>query len=211
MNYIHVALPQYGPDMPAAPSTIEHLNVKIAADEATEFAAIKRFIELMGTCDDLLLTVLKGHLLIEEQLARTIRSGVALGEAYLDGAPRPQFATKASLARALIGNNLPAAFWKCIQSLNDFRNELAHKLEPGNIDGKLDSFITTAENFQNNASRTYQFPNAEGGAEPTEIAMVKSSLALLWLTLDIQADALCETLDAPLTARRVPSNGKPRI
>lgn len=88
---------------------------------------LARFSAHMPTEQDTELTLLKGHLLIEEILTAVIVNGVKRPE-HLDFV-RMQFHQKMKLARALFPGDDYERVWAALKSLNDARNKLAHGLD----------------------------------------------------------------------------------
>lgn len=117
---------------------LEHLTREL--HEAGE-----RYLRLVPESpDDWLAVVLKSHLLIEEQLTRIIRYGVA------DFGPlentRIGFELKVKLAQAFTAQYaVPSALWRAINSLNVARNHLGHAAEPIDLDKKLSAFFDAAD------------------------------------------------------------------
>lgn len=92
---------------------------------------------LDGT-DDPTLLILKAHLLVEERLrdvlARIRRSPEEVA------AVRLSFHQALCLCRAVVGRQEDPA-WGFIARLNEVRNRMAHRLEPGNLDELLGSVV----------------------------------------------------------------------
>jgi hypothetical protein len=108
----------------------------IAATE-TEYEHFRR---LLPPLVNLELVVLKGHLLIEEQLQEFLRA-TSRHPKSLDDA-RLNFMQTAHLVRALGGllyND--HSLWSLVVDLNKLRNRLAHRLEPGDIAAAVDSIL----------------------------------------------------------------------
>jgi hypothetical protein len=103
----------------------------------------ERFFRLLPDIDDTTLVVLKGHLLIEEHLNDILYDACALPQ-YVDKT-RLTFYQKIMLTRGLIGQNIQGNEtedpWKSLEVLNSLRNQLAHKLEPSDLDDQIDRFI----------------------------------------------------------------------
>jgi len=89
--------------------------------------ALERFRQVMGTVDDTVHTLLKGHLLIEEALARIIDQFVFHREHLADA--RLTFATKVHVCRALCLRKNNLGEWELIEALNGLRNNVAHTLQ----------------------------------------------------------------------------------
>lgn len=93
----------------------------------TEFEkAQERVQAVFGTLDEVVLIVLKGHLLIEEQLDSIIRRFVFHPD-HLDAA-NLRFAQKLQIARSISLNEQDNPMWEVAIRLNSLRNELAHSL-----------------------------------------------------------------------------------
>lgn len=88
--------------------------------------ALARFSEEMLVVDDTVHTLLKGHLLIEEALARIIDQYAFHREHLADA--RLSFATKVHVCRALCLRKNNLGEWELIEALNALRNVVAHTL-----------------------------------------------------------------------------------
>ncbi|MGA9998093.1 MAG: hypothetical protein WBP93_21950 [Pyrinomonadaceae bacterium] len=85
---------------------------------------------------DLTLIVLKGHLLIEQKIREFIRERM-LTPTALDMA-RLNAHQAICLAEALtLPNEEPKNLWSVIRKVNSLRNQLAHKLEPQDIERRV--------------------------------------------------------------------------
>ena len=92
---------------------------------------------------DTSLIVLKGHLLVEEQLLKALKAKSVLPDAIDDANLR--FFSLLHMVKALYGDDDNAWLWNCIAKLNTIRNDYAHDLEPAQIDQKIESFINSVE------------------------------------------------------------------
>lgn len=94
-----------------------------------------RYDEHMPRGDDVSLIVLKGHLLIEEMLLELAMLAV----------PNPKHLEQASLGfhklahvvRALVAEKSDDKYWELILGINALRNQLAHKLQPHDLDQRI--------------------------------------------------------------------------
>ncbi len=113
--------------------------------ERTQFITTEllNFISHMPSGNALELIVLKGHLLLEQQLDEIIRTIVAHG-GLLAGA-RLTFDLRARLAQAMCWGQHENSFWEFIFALNSLRNDLAHCLGSGKIDAKLQRVMAAHE------------------------------------------------------------------
>jgi hypothetical protein len=104
---------------------------------------LTRFLRHMPRNGDPELTLLKGHLLIEEMLQLLIEEKLANPAAMEDA--RLTFHQRLCLVRALYNDQLFGWVWTAIQKLNTVRNKLAHILEASEIQSQLEEFVTLVE------------------------------------------------------------------
>jgi hypothetical protein len=88
--------------------------------------------------DDPLAVILRAHLLAEVRLRDVIR-GASNAPDELQEA-RLSFHQALSLARAIIGRQDESA-WGFLRRLNEVRNRVAHRLEPGDLDALIGSVV----------------------------------------------------------------------
>lgn len=137
-------------------------------------SSVLRYESLMPDTDDLTLMVLKGHLVIEEQLFLIAQQYCALPE-HLEKV-RLSFAQLSNLVRALTGSNILETTWSAISKLNGLRNALAHQLEPEDVSQAIDDLYRQ--------SQAGSEP-LEGYVRPTEPArIVEESVYALMGALD---------------------------
>lgn len=100
--------------------------------------AVDTMKQHLGGTDDPTLLILKAHLLVEERLrdvlARICRSPEEVPAARLS------FHQVLCLCRAVVGRQEDPA-WGFGTRLNEVRNRMAHRLEPGNLDELLGSVV----------------------------------------------------------------------
>ncbi len=94
--------------------------------ESTLLQSIRRVRTHLPAVDDYLLIVLKGDLLIEEQLRRIVRGAV---EAPEELGKSPNFRLLYNLARALRRSHARPEIWDTASQLHEKRNTYAHRLE----------------------------------------------------------------------------------
>jgi hypothetical protein len=87
---------------------------------------IKKLVENFRHVDKLTLVILKGHLVIEEQLERIIAT-FAFHPAYIEEA-NLRFGQKIAVARSISLDESGNPLWELIVAINALRNELAHAL-----------------------------------------------------------------------------------
>lgn len=100
-----------------------------------------RFVEHLPRDGNEELTLLKGHLLVEEQLTALIHRATKRPE-FL---PKLRFADKARLARAGSSQADEEWIWTALAKLNAARNELSHTLAKDEFAVKLEAFISWVE------------------------------------------------------------------
>jgi len=103
-----------------------------------EIESFKRFMKLMPQNADLELTILKGHLLIEEQLRAIIKERIKGNKALELDNNNWSFYHVLRLSEALCHDEEDAILWKCIAKLNKIRNDMAHNLEPKGLNDRVD-------------------------------------------------------------------------
>jgi hypothetical protein len=102
--------------------------------------ALDRFRKLIPF-DDIPLIILKGHLLIEEQL-NTLVENLARDPKSIRKA-RLRFGQLARVAQGLTYEKNTTWLWSAIDELNTLRNRLAHRTEPGDIKDLATKLIAT--------------------------------------------------------------------
>ncbi len=103
-----------------------------------------RYDRHMPETDDLTLIVLKGHLLIEEQLVDLASRALPHAQ-YL---PELKFYTRACVVRAAVPHKSNNVCWELILKLNKVRNDFAHDLEPPKFQDHLRELFKIDEQVQ---------------------------------------------------------------
>lgn len=98
-----------------------------------------KFFEHIPDDSDLTLIVLKGHLLIEEELNKIIKNDFEYPEAILTG--RFSFTQSYRVVMASHFKENRKWLWDSIDHLNKIRNKFAHNLEPKDIDSDISKFM----------------------------------------------------------------------
>ena len=127
-----------------------------------EVEAFRRFLALLPHGKDQLLVILKGHLLIEELLRRIVDERVKKPKALR--LVRFECSHIISIAEAMCATETEAWIWGALRSLNELRNDIAHKLEPPGLKDRMDHVISLvnensvfAEHGFGTDDRTVQF------------------------------------------------------
>lgn len=105
-----------------------------------QYEGMERFLKHLPNSDDLVLIILKGHLLFEAEINDSLELALA-DPGELKGA-RLSFAQRVAVLKAVEGKrstlNLRDAL---VQKLNKIRNLLAHHLEHAVIDAEIAGFL----------------------------------------------------------------------
>jgi hypothetical protein len=120
--------------------------------------ASERINKHISPDDDLIAIILRGHLIIEAELT-DIYERLLKNPAALESGGNLRFSLKLRLVRALAGDDALTVvrcfrdrqvrqnMWLALGELNTLRNELAHKLEPEDLDKAIDNFIKHFDGF----------------------------------------------------------------
>jgi len=130
------------------------LRQKLEGATASDWEACRLLIEhLPENRDDILGTVIKGHLLFDSIIRRFVDTRTPNGPA-LDAARFTSY-QMICLAEALcLRNEEPRWLWARIKELNSLRNTLAHNLEPAEVQERIARFVTEVDNKDKLAGRT---------------------------------------------------------
>ena len=113
----------------------------------------QRYFRLMPRHSSADLLILKGHLLIEEQLQLIITEHFGSGD-FLDDA-RFSFSQKFHIVKAIAGNTgMWPQIWRAIDKLNKLRNSTAHSAEAEDLAKEIDLFISEWEEERYKPSAT---------------------------------------------------------
>jgi len=96
----------------------------------------QNFFDHMPETDDLTLIVLKGHLLIEEELNKVIETSFKQAE-HLKGG-RFSFYQTYKIVKAFHFKENRKWLWDGIEKLNTIRNKFAHNLVPRQIENEIE-------------------------------------------------------------------------
>jgi hypothetical protein len=98
--------------------------------------------------DDLIVIVLKGHLLIEEQLDLIINNFLPNPNAV--NSAKFSFFKKTALAQAICWRRPNDEIWSLIYSINSLRNNFAHNLSSENREEKINEVVRLHANMSIN-------------------------------------------------------------
>lgn len=106
-----------------------------------EIEAFRKFVQKLPHGKDLVLVVLKGHLLIEEQVKLIVRERVRVFS-HLEG-ERFNYYQYICLANALVGTEAPTWVWTGLKKLGKLRNQIVHEMEPHSLKADIEKFIAS--------------------------------------------------------------------
>lgn len=122
-------------------TSIEQFEKFLKSENVTQH--IKRFYEHMPGVDDIIISILKGHLLIEEQLFELIIVKAEKTQALKDS--RLSFHQILCIAESLLWYKDSEWIWSSCRKLNSIRNSLSHELEPSNLHKNIKEFLSIVE------------------------------------------------------------------
>lgn len=93
------------------------------------------FKKHMPKSNNLTLIILKGHLLIEQEMNRILDLNLTESKTLFDA--RLTFSHRLAIIRAIYGSSDCKLPYKNIEKLNTLRNQLVHNLEPKNLEKKF--------------------------------------------------------------------------
>lgn len=102
--------------------------------------AINYFIKTMPKSDDITLIVIKGHLLLEEQLRNLFKSNFNNPKAL--NKSKFEISQIITMVEAIFENDEKNNnFWESIRKLNTIRNDIAHNIENKGLNDKVNNLI----------------------------------------------------------------------
>ena len=111
------------------------------------FPLLDKILEYIPDDVDDTLAVLKGHLIIEEELNNKLATVIVYPNA-IDKA-RLSFHQLMLIVKAHFYSEENSWYWDKLKTLNQIRNSLSHNLEPDDLHEKLVSLVTDTENHLN--------------------------------------------------------------
>lgn len=108
--------------------------------------AFQRFLELLPHGKDPELVLLKGHLLIEEQIRALIDCRLPNPQALMEANARLDAHQAIQLAQAFFPTGHMVDIWRAVSKLNTLRNSIAHKLESKqSLADKIEAWVQSAQ------------------------------------------------------------------
>jgi hypothetical protein len=116
------------------------MDPRITPGEQQDFL---RLLSHLPVGNDQTLTILKGHLLIEELVREMIDSKLKVPLSH--SKIRFEFDQCLVIAKSLSGDKFEDWVWQAMRKLNKLRNDLAHNLEPKGFNDRVTDFISFIE------------------------------------------------------------------
>jgi hypothetical protein len=111
--------------------------------QTTVPVVLERVLDHLPISHDPTLMILRGHLLVEEQLNAAVALRVAEPKYLVDA--RLEFDQLLCIAKAIYFKTEHSWVWGGIKKLNLLRNLLAHNLNPPNLDAKANELVKHVE------------------------------------------------------------------
>ncbi|WP_299492121.1 hypothetical protein [uncultured Shewanella sp.] len=109
-------------------------------DKQVEKERLERLMDILPFNLNADLTLLKGHLLIEELLSELLKVGLKHDNPLEINPNNMKFSAKLNMCWFLNRGKLPDSVWIYIKKLNSLRNSMAHEIEPKGIHEKINNF-----------------------------------------------------------------------
>lgn len=107
--------------------------------------AFQRFLGLLPHGKDPELVLLKGHLLIEEQIRALIDSRLQNPQSLKEANARLETHQAIQLAKAFFPPGHMVDTWRAVSKLNTLRNDIAHNLvEKGSLSDRIEAWVQSA-------------------------------------------------------------------
>jgi hypothetical protein len=124
-------------------------------DEHLDEEAVDLFQERLNRSPDpLAATVLRGHLMVEQQLIAGLERCFPYSQIL--NLPRQPFSLLVRLAQAFTYPHVNIRLWKAVHALSEARNYLAHDIDAPELPAKVEQFVShTFRSPEDRATLTY--------------------------------------------------------
>lgn len=163
---------------------------------------LEQFHLIFDRNNDLLTSVLRGHMIVEERLHDVITAGVACYFRPNDRNDIFTFGTATELCRSILGQAASPDIWVAIKSLNNLRNAIGHRNKPARLGSLLIRFFKDSESIASMVYKGGAHYDTEGESESTHAIAVRVRIRAIWTILGILADDLAYDLEDALKTRR---------
>ncbi|MEZ9019380.1 hypothetical protein AB6E79_20890 [Vibrio lentus] len=126
---------------------VEHYSYLVSTYTDSYFSNLTEFFDKLPRDGDLMLLVLKGHLLVEQQVRSYVNNHFP-NQTALKGVFR-EASTVITLGRAYCDNQNEEVMqlWDCFAKLNNIRNHMAHNIEHKGLVHKIEDFLKKSDRF----------------------------------------------------------------
>ncbi|MGL5525443.1 MAG: hypothetical protein ACRDCY_16945 [Aeromonas veronii] len=126
---------------------VDNYNYLLSTYTDSYFDNLAHFFEKLPNDGDLMLLVLKGHLLIEQQIRSYVNNHFP-NPKVLNGVFK-ETSTVISLGRAYCDDNCEDTMqlWDCFAKLNNIRNHMAHNIDHTGLEHKIEDFLVKSQRF----------------------------------------------------------------
>ncbi|KAB0463656.1 hypothetical protein [Vibrio kanaloae] len=126
---------------------VDNYNYLLSTYTDSYFDNLTQFFDKLPNDGDLMLLVLKGHLLVEQQIRSYVNNHFPNQKA-LKGVFK-ETSTVISLGRAYCDDNCEETMqlWDCFAKLNNIRNHMAHNIDHTGLEHKIEDFLVKSEKF----------------------------------------------------------------
>lgn len=106
-----------------------------------QLEAFARFLKMLPHGKDTDLVLLKGHILIEEQVRLLIDRRLRNPVAIVDG--RLECHQCICLAQSFFPHDFEPWLWSALKKLNKMRNDIAHQSDPTGLQDRIDAWVAS--------------------------------------------------------------------
>lgn len=121
------------------------MGIEISSREIADF---RQFLLKLPHGKDIVLLILKGQLLIEDQVKKIVKERVRHFTALNDA--RLSFRQQISLAHALVGDEAEPWIWNSLKKIGALRNKIAHEMDSKSLTKEIEMFIDSVPVFFEN-------------------------------------------------------------
>lgn len=123
------------------------------------FDTFEKFQKHLPIGGDMTLMILKGHLLIEEQIDFLVKNRIPKPSALIGArlTSHQQICLAEALVEEISLDGSDQWLWAAIKKLNKIRNEIAHHLEKSGIDDRIADFVCGIPNKMESGNLCHDF------------------------------------------------------
>ncbi|WP_435234498.1 hypothetical protein ACR30L_12040 [Psychromonas sp. PT13] len=126
---------------------IKHFTYLLATYSDKYFENLHGFFKTLPTDGDITLLILKGHLLIEQQVTKYVYNHFPNQQNLKEVFKDTHSLLQAGRAYCDPDCKETMSLWACFIKLNSIRNFIAHRLDQTGLEHKMEDFIKVSEQF----------------------------------------------------------------